>query len=218
MCSILRSWDPMVEEETLGASVGAPCRSYLKELVSMVEQPANPLPTTLSSCLSNLPLIEDVQTPVMFRTEEEQLVGHELIKALRNFKLSPVSPLSPSNRHESSSNNEAIVVHPKRTQSCYPQRKIKFKSKKPGFKVLWDLLTKKWIDQQLCDLFHMVLRRTMMQWALSSSGMPIFNCQIMEELGNNLLLVYDCIVKNFVQYYNASCVGWWNHAQFIKQC
>jgi hypothetical protein len=39
----------------------------------------------------------------------------------------------------------------------------------------------------------------------------------MEELGNNLL-VYGCIVKVFVQYYNASCVGWWNHAQFIKQC
>jgi hypothetical protein len=53
----------------------------------------------------------------MFRSEEEQLVGHELIKALRNFKLSPVSPLSPSNRHDSSLNSEAIIVHLKGTQS-----------------------------------------------------------------------------------------------------
>jgi hypothetical protein len=81
----------------------------------------------------------------MFRSEEEQLVGHELIKALRNFKLSLVSPLSPSNRHESSLNSEAIVVHLKWTQSRYPRRKIKFKSSKPGFTVVRDLLTKKWI-------------------------------------------------------------------------
>jgi hypothetical protein len=51
----------MVEEATLGALVGAPCRSSLEEVVSMVEQLANPLPTTLSPCLSNLlPPIEDI--------------------------------------------------------------------------------------------------------------------------------------------------------------
>jgi hypothetical protein len=119
--SFPRSCDPMVEEAALGASVGTPCRSCNEEVVSMVEQPTNPPPTTLSLCLSNLLLpIEDIQTPVMFRSEDEQLAGHELIKALRNFKLSSVSPLSPSNRHEPSLNNEAIVVHSKETQSCYP--------------------------------------------------------------------------------------------------
>jgi hypothetical protein len=61
MCSIPRSWDPMVEEATLSASVGAPCHSSLEEVVSMVEQLANPLPTTLSPCLSNLPPpVEDI--------------------------------------------------------------------------------------------------------------------------------------------------------------
>jgi hypothetical protein len=46
-------------------------------------------------------------------------VGHELIEALSKFKLSKVPPLSPSSRHESSSNFEAIVVHPKENQSSY---------------------------------------------------------------------------------------------------
>jgi hypothetical protein len=55
----------------------------------------------------------------MFRSEDEQLIGYELIKALKNFKLSLVSPLSPSISHESSSSNEAMVVHPKGTHSCY---------------------------------------------------------------------------------------------------
>jgi hypothetical protein len=70
----------MVEEATLGASIDAPCHSYLDKVVSMVEQPTNPLPTTLSPCLNNLPPpVEDIQTPVMFRTEEEKLVGHKLL-------------------------------------------------------------------------------------------------------------------------------------------
>jgi hypothetical protein len=143
----------------------------MEEVVSMVELSANPLPTTLSPCLSNLlPPVEDVQTPVMFRSEDEQLVGHKLIKALRTFKLSPVSPLSPSNRHGSYLNNEAIVVLPKGTQSCYPRRKVKFKSRKPGFKVVHDLLTKKWIvvkkDRQLSNLFQMTL-------LLETLGVPL---------------------------------------------
>jgi hypothetical protein len=56
VCSIPLSWDLMVEEATLGASIDAPCHSYLDKVVSMVEQPTNPLPTTLSPCLNNLPL------------------------------------------------------------------------------------------------------------------------------------------------------------------
>jgi hypothetical protein len=45
---------------------------------------------------------------VIFRSEDEQLIRHELIKALRNFKLSPVSPLPSSNHHESFLNNETL--------------------------------------------------------------------------------------------------------------
>jgi hypothetical protein len=100
---------------------------------------------------------------VLFISEDEQLVGLELIKALRSFKLSMVPPLSPSTLscHESSSNNETIVLHPKEIQSFYPRRNVKFKSMKPGFKLVRDLLTKKWIvvkkDQHLHDLFQMSL-------------------------------------------------------------
>jgi hypothetical protein len=63
-------------------------------------------------------------------------VGHKLIKALREFKLSKVPPLSSSSRHESSSDIEATVVHLKGNQSSYRQRKAKFKSRKPDFKVI----------------------------------------------------------------------------------
>jgi hypothetical protein len=112
----------------------------------MVEQSANPPPTAMSPCLSNplLP-IEDIQTLGMFRSEDEQLVGDELIEALRKPKLSKVPPLSLSSRHQSSSSFETTVVPPKGNQSSFRQRKVKFKSRKQGFKVVRDLLTKKWI-------------------------------------------------------------------------
>jgi hypothetical protein len=104
--------------------------------------------------------------PGMFRSEDEQLMGHKLIKTLREFMLS-------SSRHESSSDIEAIVVHPKENQSSYRQRKTKFKSRKLGFKVIRDLLTKKWIivkkdkkDPQLRDLFEMLL-------LLETLGVPL---------------------------------------------
>jgi hypothetical protein len=81
----------------------------------------------------------------MFRSEDEQLVGHELIEALSKFKLSNVPHLSSSSCHESSLSFKAIVVHSKENQSSYRQRKAKSKSKKTCFKVVRDLLTKKWI-------------------------------------------------------------------------
>jgi hypothetical protein len=48
---------------------------------------------------------------MIFKSDEEQLVGHKLIKDLRNLKLSAVPPISPSSHHESLSNNEAFVAH-----------------------------------------------------------------------------------------------------------
>jgi hypothetical protein len=109
----------------------------------MVEQLDNPPPIDMSLCLSKpLPPI-NIQTPEMFRSEDEQLVGHKLIEVLSKFKLSKVPPLSPSSRHESSMSFEAIIVHPKENQSSYRQRKVKSKPRKPGFKVVRNLLTKK---------------------------------------------------------------------------
>jgi hypothetical protein len=112
----------------------------------MVVQLANPLSTAMSSCLDNLSHpFADIQTLVMFRSENDQLVGHELIKALSIFKLSLVPPLSPSSRHESPPNINAIVVHPKSNQSHFRQKKFKFKSRNPGFKLIRDMLINKWI-------------------------------------------------------------------------
>jgi hypothetical protein len=108
----------MVAEATNGAMVNVPLHSCLEKLVNMVDQLANRPPIARSPCLSNFPPpFKDIQTPVMVRSEEEQLVGYEFIKALRNLKLSMVPHLSLSSRHESPSNNEAIVVHLNGNQS-----------------------------------------------------------------------------------------------------
>jgi hypothetical protein len=103
----------------------------------MVEQMTNPPSSAMSPCLVNLPLpLENIQTPMLFRSEEEQLVGHDLIKALSKLKLSTVPPLSPSGHHESPSGNEVLVVQPKSNQSSNRQRKLKIKSRQPGFKLV----------------------------------------------------------------------------------
>jgi hypothetical protein len=97
-------------------------------------------------------------------------VGYELIEALSKFMLLNVPPLSPSSRHESSSTFEAIVIYPKENQSSYRQRKVKSKSKKLGFKLVRDLLTKKWIvikkDPQSCGFIEMSL-------LLETLGVPL---------------------------------------------
>jgi hypothetical protein len=89
---------------------------------------------------------------------------------MSNFKLSMVPPLPPSSRHESLLNNKAIVVHLKGNQSYYQQRKVKMKSRKPNFKVIWDMLTKKWIvfkkNLQLCDLIEVAIH-------LEALGLPL---------------------------------------------
>jgi hypothetical protein len=125
VCFILCLSDPMVEETVLGATISAPGRSCEKEIAGMVEQPTNPPSTAMSPCLSNpLPPVDDIQTPGMFRSEDEQLVGHELIEALRKIKLPNVPHLSPSSRIESSLSFEATVVSLKRNQVSLIKRKL----------------------------------------------------------------------------------------------
>ncbi|GJM88133.1 hypothetical protein PR202_ga04160 [Eleusine coracana subsp. coracana] len=41
--------------------------------------------------------LEDGQTPLLIRSEADQLIGHKLIKVLSNFKQNVVAPLSSSN-------------------------------------------------------------------------------------------------------------------------
>jgi hypothetical protein len=48
-----------------------------EKIVVMVEQLANPPPIGMSLCLSNLLPPVEIQTLEMFRSEDEQLVGHE---------------------------------------------------------------------------------------------------------------------------------------------
>lgn len=104
-----------------------------------------------------------LKTPLQIRSGEEQSAGHELIKALSNFKQNVVLPLCPSFLQNNSSKKEAIVGSPEGNQCCIQKPKFKLKSQKPSkvvrnpdIKVVRDLLTKKWIfirrDKKLGDL------------------------------------------------------------------
>ncbi|TVU09810.1 hypothetical protein EJB05_43306, partial [Eragrostis curvula] len=92
-------------------------------------------------------LCEEMQTPVLLRSEAEQLVGEELIKALCNFKQVEVAPLSPRSRSRQNASHEKDpnMVYTEGTKSFSHHRKAKIKSRKCVFKVRRDLLTKKWI-------------------------------------------------------------------------
>jgi hypothetical protein len=114
VCSIPCPWDRMVEGAAMGVTIDVPFHYCHEKVAGMAEHMANPPLTAMLPCLGNLPLpLENIQMPMLFRSEDEQLVGHNLIKDLSNLKLSAVPPLSPSGHHESPSDNEALVVQSK---------------------------------------------------------------------------------------------------------
>jgi hypothetical protein len=95
---------------------------------------STPLPSTRSLCVvdhlpptegvvGHLPPTEDIQSPMLFRSKADQLCGHELIKALSNFKQSMVAYLSPSTRHNKSLEKEVAGMHPEDNQSHSRQQK-----------------------------------------------------------------------------------------------
>jgi hypothetical protein len=143
---------------------------------------------------------------MIFRSEEEQLIGHELIKDLRNLKLSTVPPMSPSSRHETLSNNEAFVVHLKGNQSYDRQQRLKIKSRKWSFKLVCDMLTKKWVifkkDRPVRGLMEVAS-------LLEALGMPLKSvvCRSSRED------VYLHILFSFVSLFRISHVpfpwAWW---------
>jgi hypothetical protein len=68
----------MVEKVAIGAMIGMPFFSCHEKVVGMMEQMANSPPAAMSACLGNLPpSLDDIQTPMISISEEEQLVGHE---------------------------------------------------------------------------------------------------------------------------------------------
>jgi hypothetical protein len=48
--------------------------------------------TSTQCILSCIPPFEEIHSPLLLRSEAEQLVGHELIKALSDFLVAPLSP------------------------------------------------------------------------------------------------------------------------------
>jgi hypothetical protein len=67
VCFISRSWNPMIEEATLGIIIVALGHSCQEEIAVMVEQLDSPPPIAMSPCLSKpLPPV-NIQTPEIFR-------------------------------------------------------------------------------------------------------------------------------------------------------
>jgi hypothetical protein len=89
------------------------------------------------------PSTEDTLTPMLLRSESEQLVGQEFIKALSDFKQLTVTPLSLQTQQFTSSVKKSIVECPVETRSFHHQQRTKIKSQKPVVKVVYDMLIKK---------------------------------------------------------------------------
>jgi hypothetical protein len=82
-----------------------------------------PLEVNNGSCSS----IEDVTTPVIFRSKAEQLLGFELIKAMSNFNHPLVAPSLLSTQQNNSLEKKSFEVHLEGNQNCSQQQKIKIK-------------------------------------------------------------------------------------------
>jgi hypothetical protein len=85
---------------------------------------------------------EDIQTPLIIRSEAEQSVGHQLIKVLSNFKQNVVAPLSSSNMR-TSFGKEIVSMSTGSNQRHSRKSNFKIKTQKPVVKVTRDMLTKK---------------------------------------------------------------------------
>jgi hypothetical protein len=100
---------------------------------------------------------QDNHSPLLLRSKAEQLTGHQLIRALNTFKHQEVAsaPLSSFFVHASPEKGK-VVMSMEDKQCCSPKLKSRIKFRKSGFKVVRDLLAKKWIfvktQKQLDDL------------------------------------------------------------------
>jgi hypothetical protein len=67
--------------------------------------------TSTQCTISCIPPFEEILLPLMLRSEAEQLVGQELIKALSNLKHLVVAPLSPQAHQLSSFEKDSNVEY-----------------------------------------------------------------------------------------------------------
>jgi hypothetical protein len=92
--------------------------------------------TSTQCTVSCIPPFEEIHSPLLLKSEAEQLVGQELIKALSDFKHLLVAPLSPQAHQLSSFEKDSNVEHLVNTQSISSQRKTKLKGQKPSIQVV----------------------------------------------------------------------------------
>jgi hypothetical protein len=86
---------------------------------------------------------EDIPTPVLLRSEVEQLVEQELIKSMSDYKQLTVAPISPYTQQFTSYVKKSVVVRPVYARSFHRHQRTKIKSWKTIVKVVCDILTNK---------------------------------------------------------------------------
>jgi hypothetical protein len=108
------------------------------------------------SVVNHHPFIEVITILMLLRSEAEQRVGYELIKALGDFKQLTVPPLSPHTQLITSSVEKSTLNRLVDNRSFSHHQRIKIKSQKPVVKIVCDMLIKKWVfvkrDNQLSVL------------------------------------------------------------------
>jgi hypothetical protein len=108
------------------------------------------------SVVNHHPFIEVITILMLLRSEAEQRVGYELIKALGDFKQLTVPPLSPHTQLITSSVEKSTLNRLVDNRSFSHHQRIKIKSQKLVVKIVCDMLIKKWVfvkrDNQLSVL------------------------------------------------------------------
>jgi hypothetical protein len=116
----------------------------LIEALLISQRPAAERGNSTPSCAVSRHLsAEEIHSPVMLRSEAEQLVGQELMKALSNFKQMAASPSPPKTQQSTPPVKVSDVERPVDTKSLSHHQKIKLKCQKSVVKVVQDMLTKK---------------------------------------------------------------------------
>jgi hypothetical protein len=94
---------------------------------------------------SHHPFTEDISTPKLLISEEDQWVRQELIETLNDFKQLIIAHLSPRIQQFTSYVKKSSVGHSVDTRSFHHHKRTRIKSQKSVVKVIHDMWIEKWI-------------------------------------------------------------------------
>jgi hypothetical protein len=104
---------------------------------------SDPSTGSILRVVNHHPSTYDIPTLVLFRSEAEQVVEHELIKSLSDFKQVMVAPSPPHTQQFTSSVKKSIVERLIVTQNFSHHTRTKVNFQKSIVKIARDMLTKK---------------------------------------------------------------------------